>query len=392
MLCIDAIVLMFELATGIGGAPIERARNIVERAREFPAESAEAVDAFTAAGIVLASLGYLEETAGLVAEARDRLDSVKRSTLIGGQLDVLELDVSVRRGEWANAQSMIDQALVRAFDGLDMPTRISVPAFKSWLLTVSGHFDEAERYLALAKSSDKYRYSGYGHDMLAVAEAELTHLRHGIPAAIEALETAAADARNAPSLRVRAMRVELLAEQGRLEEAISIWQEIVYVQSLLGGEGSTEYAWLGGIVPASRGDVEEAIEVIRLGMASVRSKFMLGKCHLALATLYMRARGQRDTAEAEFEKARNAFAAVGSRAFVDAAVSQSRKAASMSQERLEALTPRERQIATLAARGWRNKEIARELNIGAATVAFHMSNALEKLGIAKRSELASIID
>jgi two-component system nitrate/nitrite response regulator NarL len=51
------------------------------------------------------------------------------------------------------------------------------------------------------------------------------------------------------------------------------------------------------------------------------------------------------------------------------------------------LTPREREIAGLIARGLQNKEIARRLCLGHATVKNHVHNILHKLNIQRRSEI-----
>ena len=53
------------------------------------------------------------------------------------------------------------------------------------------------------------------------------------------------------------------------------------------------------------------------------------------------------------------------------------------------LTARERQVATLVARGCRDREIAQLLGIGFGTVRTHLNRALEKLGCANRAELAA---
>ena len=53
------------------------------------------------------------------------------------------------------------------------------------------------------------------------------------------------------------------------------------------------------------------------------------------------------------------------------------------------LTPREREIVALIAKGRSNKAIARELFISPATVARHVSNILAKLGFSSRSEVAA---
>ena len=58
---------------------------------------------------------------------------------------------------------------------------------------------------------------------------------------------------------------------------------------------------------------------------------------------------------------------------------------------LTPLTPREREIAVLAARGLTNKEIATSLVISARTVDNHLSSIYAKLGIATRGELALVL-
>jgi DNA-binding NarL/FixJ family response regulator len=51
------------------------------------------------------------------------------------------------------------------------------------------------------------------------------------------------------------------------------------------------------------------------------------------------------------------------------------------------LTRREREIAAMIARGLQNKEIARRLCLGTATVKNHVHNILQKLKIQRRSEI-----
>ena len=53
----------------------------------------------------------------------------------------------------------------------------------------------------------------------------------------------------------------------------------------------------------------------------------------------------------------------------------------------DAMTPREREIALLIARGLQNKDIARRLYLSNATVKNHVHNVLKKLRIQRRREL-----
>jgi DNA-binding NarL/FixJ family response regulator len=51
------------------------------------------------------------------------------------------------------------------------------------------------------------------------------------------------------------------------------------------------------------------------------------------------------------------------------------------------LTPRERELATLAASGLRNREIAARLGISEGTAKLHLYNVYKKLGVSSRVEL-----
>ena len=53
------------------------------------------------------------------------------------------------------------------------------------------------------------------------------------------------------------------------------------------------------------------------------------------------------------------------------------------------LTPREREVVRLVARGLRNKEIARELGITEGTVKMYLHTVYEKLAVASRVELSN---
>lgn len=56
-------------------------------------------------------------------------------------------------------------------------------------------------------------------------------------------------------------------------------------------------------------------------------------------------------------------------------------------EKIETLTPREREVITLLSEGLRNKQIAEKLFISEVTVRHHLSSVFGKLGVSSRFEL-----
>ncbi len=56
------------------------------------------------------------------------------------------------------------------------------------------------------------------------------------------------------------------------------------------------------------------------------------------------------------------------------------------EEPVGALSERETEIVVLAARGFSNSQIARELQISEATVKRHLANVYAKIGVGSRSE------
>jgi DNA-binding NarL/FixJ family response regulator len=52
------------------------------------------------------------------------------------------------------------------------------------------------------------------------------------------------------------------------------------------------------------------------------------------------------------------------------------------------LSDREREVAALIARGYTNREIARELVIAEATAVRHVANILNRLGLRSRAQIA----
>ena len=62
---------------------------------------------------------------------------------------------------------------------------------------------------------------------------------------------------------------------------------------------------------------------------------------------------------------------------------------SLGEEWSKVLSPRQRQIAVLVARGLSNKEVARELGLSEGTVKIHLHAIFQKLGAKRRHSLVA---
>ena len=58
----------------------------------------------------------------------------------------------------------------------------------------------------------------------------------------------------------------------------------------------------------------------------------------------------------------------------------------------DVLTPREREIATLASAGLSNRQIARQSSLVEGTVKIHLHNIYRKLGVKNRTALAALLN
>jgi len=76
----------------------------------------------------------------------------------------------------------------------------------------------------------------------------------------------------------------------------------------------------------------------------------------------------------------------------DASLRAERAEVDCARARFEALTPREREVCLLVARGLPNKQIAAELGSAEKTVKVHRGRVMEKLGVESLADLVRLVD
>ncbi len=195
----------------------------------------------------------------------------------------------------------------------------------------------------------------------------------------------------APSAaRGRLRLAELLARQGRTEEALELTALDVEAASSAGTGGAL------GCVLRVRALAQEGSE--RLATLRAAERTLAGsplRLEHGRALLELGATLRRDNARAEARDVLRGALDVASRTESAWLVRLAREELEASgarprRERLsgvESLTPSERRIAELAAEGLANREIAEALWVTRKTVEYHLSHVYSKLGVPSRSRL-----
>jgi ATP/maltotriose-dependent transcriptional regulator MalT len=139
-----------------------------------------------------------------------------------------------------------------------------------------------------------------------------------------------------------------------------------------------------GAVRLAEGETSAALSALRRSWTLWRdldAPYEAARVRMQIG-LACRALGDHDTARLELEQARRVFAELGANpdlARVDRLMGATDSPAA------GGLSPREREVLQLVARGRTNRDIAAELVISERTVDRHVSNIFSKLGVSSRS-------
>jgi DNA-binding CsgD family transcriptional regulator len=188
--------------------------------------------------------------------------------------------------------------------------------------------------------------------------------------------------------------VEAATRSGQPEQAVAALRRVSDATRASGSD------WALGIEARSRAlvtdgeDAEthyrEAID--RLGRTRLRID--LGRAHLLYGEWLRRGQRRRDARD-QLGRAYEIFDSTGAAAFAERTRIELRASGGHARRRTggirEPLTAQEAAIARLAGAGASNQQIATQLFISPATVAYHLRKVFPKLGISSRGELAGLI-
>nr|WP_246345346.1 LuxR family transcriptional regulator [Conexibacter arvalis] len=188
--------------------------------------------------------------------------------------------------------------------------------------------------------------------------------------------------------------IHLLAERGEREEALALAGEELAVVERIGTPGAL------GLVRHARARAlggEEGIAELREAVALLERSPLLLQTAWARHDLGAELRRARRRAEARepLRAALDLGRRIGATRLADAARDELLAAGARPRREalsgVEALTPSERRVAELAARGMTNREIAETLWVTRKTVELHLGHAYAKLGIRSRAQLADAL-
>ena len=142
---------------------------------------------------------------------------------------------------------------------------------------------------------------------------------------------------------------------------------------------------------------DDADALFRSAVATLRAEdwpFELARAQLSYGE-WLRRRRRIIDARPLLRAAQEVFTRLGARPWAERARTELRAAGVPTSvgrsNAIEELTPQQRQIAQLAARGLTNREIGAKLFLSPRTVSFHLHNVFPKLQVTSRSQLAHVL-
>jgi DNA-binding CsgD family transcriptional regulator len=291
-------------------------------------------------------------------------------------------------GELAAAEALLDE-IRAASDATGTPAQ---PYQGMWIAALRGRQTDTRDRIQAARDEAASRAEGYATFVTEHVTAVLYNSLGQYSDAVAALRRQAVDPSHRDSSpRPMAELIEAAVRAGEPELAQLAFGQLAETTSAAGTD------WALGIEARSRallidGEAAESLyreAIDRLGRTSIR--LQLARAHLLYGEWLRRERRRLDARE-QLRTAHELFREFGAEAFAERARVELEATGEYARKRtvdtLDQLTPREAQIARLAAQGETNREIAARLFISPSTVEYHLGKAFRKLDIKSRTQLA----
>ncbi len=229
--------------------------------------------------------------------------------------------------------------------------------------------------------------SGFGKD--PQPGLALMRLAQGnIESAAETIRRVVSESsRGLPRVAVLPAYVEIMLAAGDVDAAGGACRELEEIAAQQGSEAIDAMSWqVRGVMSLAEGDAEAALPALRRAWQAwqqleasydaARTRTLIGRTCRSL--------GDHDSAALELQAAREIFAELG--AHPDLAALDFH---ATSEDAGEGLSPREREVLHLVAKGQSNRQIAEALILSEHTIARHVQNIFAKLGVSSRTSASA---
>ena len=194
-------------------------------------------------------------------------------------------------------------------------------------------------------------------------------------------------------LRYHADQIEVLVALGELTRAEALLERLERAGRATGAPWSEATgARCRGLLCSARGDVDGALHSLEQALVAherLSIPFELGRTLLVKGQLHRR-RNERRLAREAIERSSSIFEALGAPLWVEKAQSELRRVG-LRRGSSQELTPTEETVASLAATGLTNREIAERIFVSPKTVEANLGRVYRKLGIHSRAELGAVM-
>ena len=368
------------------------------------------------------SLSESLHLAGRLREARAVADEGYEQELRSNDLWLLLLraELAIEAGDWDAAAQMLGSARRRPVGS----TLINLDLRRAQLALGRGEHGAAREHLdeaaAIGVGLDEPQFTGVLGALRAELErreGDLAAARRAVQDALDRLETCTDDAARLARVSAEGATVEADAAQRARDlgeadaERAALTAADLHVaraEAAAGNDGPLELAWLhiaraertraaGAADPSAYAAAAEAWAALERPYPAALMRYREAEAHVNA--------GDRDAAVAAAREARATASRIGAgwlRSEVDGLAARARLSlgedgAVVADPEPEAasddpfgLTPRERQVLELVARGATNREIGAALFMAEKTASVHVSRILAKLDVRSRTEAAGV--
>lgn len=350
----------------------------IEETRSLPPDSLR-TDALVLLGGILLLQGRADDAASLLELVRQQPSPTDSRPVLCNLAPALLARALLSGGKCSRATALAERAVTPALHSHDLEARAAAPAVAASCLAATGDVDTATAYLDLA-ISEFGTQSLSTAQLLRFARLDVARARGGFSAMAEER-----DALSDGHFTITFMRFEVAIAHADLAAAQQAARDLDAASGPVPTwrQTATEI-WISHL----QAPTAASAKAVRDLCATTEG---LPASHAWWLYAAMSSRLGDDTeATRAYKRAISLADDAGAHGWKRRMQTELEQLRTVSVDRLADLTERERRVCQLAKLAWTNAEIARELGITTRTVAFHMSNALQKLGLRSRKDLASL--